>query len=212
MVKNKNKFVTKVNNRCSIKNNEKGAISILTVMAIAAFMGFLFFIIFDYSTYQQKKQQLQHFSDNAAAAVATKATTLVMDVGFEEVDCAIAGLEPGSNGKCEIPLQETKIIFDPMTKLIQKENGIAHEIARKEFKLTNDMLPTNQDTNFKSFRMEVEIYDGIGELTEIETEIGTYKVSKPTVVVKVWATVRGPFLGKDLETITVGIFETKEQF
>lgn len=212
MVKIKNKSTKLIKDRFTMKDNEKGAISILTVIAIAAFMAFLFFIIFDYSTYMQKKQQLQHFTDNAAAAIATKSTTLVMDVGFEEVDCVVAGLEPGPNGKCEIPLQETKIIFDPMTKLIQKENGIAHELARKEFKLTNDMLPTTDDTSIKSFRMEVEIYDGIGELTEIETEIGTYKVSKPTVVVKVWSTVKGPFLGKDLETITVGIFETREQF
>lgn len=212
MVKKQNKIIDKMKNRCSFKNNEKGAISILTVMGIAVFMGFLFFILFDYTTYVQKKQQLQHFTDNAASAIATKSTTLVMDVGFEEVDCAISGLEPNVDGICEVPLQETKIIFDPMTKLIEKENGIAHEIARKEFKLTNDMLPTSQNKDIKTFRMEVEIYDGIGELTEIKTEIGTYKVSKPTVIVKVWATVKGPFLGKDLETITVGIFETTEKF
>lgn len=201
-------YFKKCKNRMLIKGNEKGAISILSVVLLAIIIGFLFFLIFDYSTYIQKKQQLQNFADNAASAIAMQGKTISYPVDVIKKDCID---EKGYVYNCDYVLEDSSIIFDNDTKLNEKIDGIAHKIARKEFKLDENFKPTNGDRVVKTFTMEVQILDRINSKTEIRTEIGTYVVNNPTVVVKIWSTIEGPFLKKDLETITVGVFESKKQ-
>ena len=193
-------------------NDEEGAVSILSVILLAVVIGFLFFLIFDYGTYMEKRQQLQHFADNAASAVAMQGDTIWYPVDVIKQDC----IEEDENGNprkynCDYVLEDSRIVFDSENKRKQIEDGIAHQMARKEFHLDSAMKPTSMDPSIKDFRMTVDVLDRIDSDTEIKTEMGTYNVKNPTVVVKVWADVEGPFLKKELEMITVGVFESKER-